>query len=187
MDIPWGDEKTTKFVSHIGLISTDGPHGPDIMACEWTQQISYRPALLAVYVKPTSATYDNLLASGCFGVSIASEGQSVLTSVAGGQSGKTVHKIKVLDQLGFRFRAAEQIAVLLPEGTSFWAECTLADHRPYGDHEMFVGEIVCAAINKEAKPLLYHGGTYWRKGEQILKPPAEELEKIREIIQKAKK
>lgn len=187
MDIPWGDEKTKHFVTHVGLITTDGPHGPDIMACEWTHQISYVPALFAIHVKPTSATYDNLLATNEFGISIAASDQTVLTSVAGGQSGKKVNKIEALKKLGFQFRKAEKIAVPMVEGVSFWAECKVMDHRPYGDHEMFIGEALLAAINQEKQTLIYHGGKYWQRGEQILKPPSEELEKIRETIQGAKK
>lgn len=187
MDIPWGDEKTTKFVSHIGLITTDGPHGPDIMACEWTHQISYRPALFAIHVGPNKATYENILATKEFGIHIAAYQQSVLANIAGGQSGKKINKIQALTDLGFRFRKAESISAPILEEAAFWAECKLMDHRTYGDHEMFIGQAVSASTHPEKDPLLYHGGKYWQRGEQILKPPAEELEKIHEIIQRAKK
>lgn len=187
MDILWGDEKTANFVSHIGLITTDGSHGPDIMACEWTQQISYRPALFAIYVGPNKATYDNILATKEFGLHIAAHDQSVLTSIAGGQTGRKIDKIRALTELGYRFRKAETLSVPMLEGAAFWAECVLIDHRTYGDHEMFIGEAKVAEVDREKVPLLYHSGKYWHRGEQIQKPPAEELEKIAAIIQKAKK
>jgi hypothetical protein len=29
MDIPWGSEPARKFATNVGLITTDGPNGPD--------------------------------------------------------------------------------------------------------------------------------------------------------------
>ena len=41
MDIPWGSEGTRKFVTNVGLITSDDPHGNNIMAAEWTHLVSY--------------------------------------------------------------------------------------------------------------------------------------------------
>ena len=46
MDLPWGDEKTTKFVTNVGLITSNGPYGYNIIAAEWTHQVSYSPSLI---------------------------------------------------------------------------------------------------------------------------------------------
>ena len=52
MDLPWGDDCSKKFVTNVGLITSDGPHGPNIMACEWTHHVSYSPGLIAVCIGP---------------------------------------------------------------------------------------------------------------------------------------
>ena len=31
MDLPWGDEKTVQFVTNVGLITSDGQHGQNIV------------------------------------------------------------------------------------------------------------------------------------------------------------
>ena len=33
MDLPWGDEKTIQFITNVGLITTKGPFGDNIMVC----------------------------------------------------------------------------------------------------------------------------------------------------------
>ncbi len=48
MDLPWGDPRSNKFATTIGLITSDGPNKQNIMASEWTHHLSYRPGLIAV-------------------------------------------------------------------------------------------------------------------------------------------
>ncbi len=187
MDIPWGDEKTMQFLTNIGLITTDGPYGPNVMACEWTHQVSYRPALISIHVNPKDATHENILASKVFGVNIASADQSVISSITGGNSGKTTDKIKILEKLGFHFIQATEIPVLMVEGAAFWAECKLFDYRTIGDHTQFVGEVITATLHKEKEPLIYSAGKYWRRGENIPKPSTEEMTKIKTIVESHKK
>jgi flavin reductase (DIM6/NTAB) family NADH-FMN oxidoreductase RutF len=48
MDLQWNDRRTRQFLTNVGLITTNGPLGPDIMAAEWTHHISYSPSLISV-------------------------------------------------------------------------------------------------------------------------------------------
>ena len=66
------------------------------------------------------------------------------------------------------------------------AECRLVDEIKVGDHMMFVGEVLSLTGTSE-KPVIYHHGKYWKTGEQVMKPSKEELEKIRNIVEKHKK
>ena len=50
MDIPWGDENSKQFITNVGIVATNGPNGYNIMACEWTHLVSYRPGLVAVCI-----------------------------------------------------------------------------------------------------------------------------------------
>ena len=47
MDLSWNDRKTRQFVTNVGLITSEGPLGPNIMAAEWIHHISYSPSLVA--------------------------------------------------------------------------------------------------------------------------------------------
>ena len=48
MDLTWNDRRTRQFLTNLGLITCDGPYGPNVMAAEWTHHISYSPSLIAV-------------------------------------------------------------------------------------------------------------------------------------------
>ena len=109
MDFQWGDEKSQQFITNVGLITSDGPHGPNIMACEWTHHISYSPGLIALSLGLTKATLENIRKTKQFGVNIASVEQSVMASVSGGSSGRDTDKIAALKELGFSFFPSRRV------------------------------------------------------------------------------
>ena len=123
MDIAYGDEKSKKFITNVGLITTNGPYGYNIMACEWTHHISYSPGLIAICLGPNCATLANIKISKEFGVNIASENQSILSSVVGNNSGKIVDKIKVAKALGFTLLKAKNIDVYMVNESALQIEC----------------------------------------------------------------
>lgn len=186
MDIPWGSSESAKFVTNLGLITSNGLHGNNIMTAEWMHHVSYSPGLIAVNIRPSDATHENIIKSKEFGVNVAAFDQNVVSSVAGSSSGKSIDKIKVLMDLGVEFYEAKKIDVLMMKGAALNAECRLVKAIELGDHTMFVGEVVeISSIDKQ--PLVYHGGKYWELGEQIKKPGPDTLDKIQSLVEKYKK
>ncbi len=184
MNIEWGDERL-QAVTGVGLITSNGKHGHNIMAAEWTHHVSYEPGLIAVHIGPHKATAQNIEETKEFGVSIASEKQNVIASIAGGWSGKEYDKISALKELGYKFYTAKKIGVMMVEDAATNIECKLVDTVKVGDHAMFVGETV-SLMGTSEKPIIYHHGKYWKTGEQIMKPSKEELDKIRSVIENHK-
>jgi len=56
MELPWNDPRSNKFVTIIGLITSSGSSGTNIMTCEWTHHLSSKPRLVAVSLGPTKKT-----------------------------------------------------------------------------------------------------------------------------------
>ena len=186
MDIPWGSSESAKFVTNLGLITSNGPHGNNIMTAEWTHHVSYSPGLIAVNIRPSDATHENITKSKEFGINLAAFDQNVMSSIAGGSGGRNVDKIKVLEELGIEFYKAKKINTLMVKGAALNAECRLVKAIELGDHTMFVGEVVeISSIDKQS--LVYHGGKYWKLGEQIQKPSQDMLAKIQKFVEKYKK
>lgn len=185
MDLPWGDERSNKFITNVGLITSDGPLGHDVMACEWTHHVSYNPGLIVVCIRPNDATHENIIKTKEFGVNLCSTDQSIMSSVAGGYSGKNYDKIASLKELGFEFYKASRIKAPMVKGAALNAECTLVNKFDLGDHTMFVGEVIEASGNSE--PLAYHGGRYWIMNINVQKPSQDERERIRKIVEKYRK
>lgn len=162
MDLPWNDERSNKFITNVGLITTNGPYGVDVMACEWTHHVSYRPGLIAVCIGPNKATHENIKQTKEFGVNLCSTDQSIMSSVAGGYTGSRYNKINALKELGFEFYEAKKIKVTMIKGAALNIECILSKEIPLGDHTTFIGEAIKASNNADKVPLAYHGGKVLR-------------------------
>jgi flavin reductase (DIM6/NTAB) family NADH-FMN oxidoreductase RutF len=187
MDLPWGDERSVKFITNVGLITSDGPIGPNIMSAEWTHHISYKPGLIAVCINLTDATHQNITKTKEFGVNICAVDQSVMASVAGGYTGRGYDKIKALKEIGFEFYEAKKIKAPMAKGAAVNIECKLLRAIPLGDRTMFVGEVVGASNNPDKEPLAYHKGKYSTINTNVVKPSEPERERIGKVVEKFKK
>lgn len=185
--MPWGSPASNKFITNVGLITSNGQHGENVMSAEWTHHISYEPALIMVNIDLKNATADNILKTMEFGVNIAAEDQNLLSSIAGQNTGKEVDKIALLKELGFEFYKAKTIDVLMVKDAALNLECKVTKHEEMGDHIMFIGEVLDISVNENVSPILYNGGKYYKLGEKINKPQEQILEKIKALIQKHKK
>jgi flavin reductase (DIM6/NTAB) family NADH-FMN oxidoreductase RutF len=186
MELPWNDPRSNKFVTTVGLITSAGLDGPNIMACEWRGHISYKPGLIAISLGHTKDTVKNIRNTKEFGINLCAADQSFLSSISGGYSGSKYDKVEALKELGFEFYNASKIKALMVKGASLNAECQLFQEMTFGDHVMFIGEVIDAVHNPEKQPLVYHDGKYWSL-ESAMKPKPEERERIRKVVEKHKK
>jgi flavin reductase (DIM6/NTAB) family NADH-FMN oxidoreductase RutF len=186
MKLPWNDPRSNKFATSIGLITSNGPHGHNIMACEWTHHLSYDPGLVAVSIGPTKTTVENIRTSKEFGVNLCANDQSILSSVAGGYSGGKYDKIGALKELGFQFYDANKIKTLMVKKASLNMECKLFQEITFGDHIMFIGEALDAIHNPEKQSLIYHDGKYWSL-QSLTKINQDERERIRKVVENYRK
>ena len=184
MDLKYGNPARHPFVTNVGLITSNGPHGHNVMAAEWTYQISYDPGLIAISVGPSKATHDNIEETKYFGVNIATEDQNAVASIAGGMTGKKVDKISALKDMGFTFSQGEHFDLLLVDDSALMMECKMIEQVTRGDHTVFIGEVVSIKHDETKKPLLYHDGKYWGVGRELPKPADEERKNMEAFVKK---
>ena len=143
--------------------------------------------MIAISIRENDATSANISKTKEFGVNLCASDQNVLSSIAGGSSGKNINKIEALKDLSFKFFNAKKIGVLMVEGAVMSAECRLFKKIKLGDHTTFVGEVVELYPVTGKEPLIYYNRKYWKVGENIQKPQQDELDKTRKIVEKHKK
>lgn len=133
MYLAWNDRRTRQFITNVGLNTSNGPIGPDIITAEWTHHISYSPSLIAINVRGHDATAENIQSSKEFGISIAGEDQNVFCSVPGGYSGRLIDKIRLLKEASIaNFYESKSINVPMIQDASINAECRLMKHEELG-------------------------------------------------------
>lgn len=153
------------FITGISLITSNGPNGQNVMAAEWTMQISYEPMLIAVFIHEESNTLKNIKKTKQFGVNVASEKQSTLASIAGGYSRKEIDKLSVHNS--FQILKSKKTKIPLIANCLINAECKLFTIKKIGDHTMVVGRVISIRYDETKSPLAYHRNRYFRIGSMI--------------------
>ncbi len=157
------------FTTTVGLITTHDDRGPNVIAAEWTYNVSFDPMLIMVVLGRSKATYQAIRTTKEFGVNLCAEDQTVQSTLAGHFTKKDTDKLS--SEL-FETYPATQIKAPLIRGCLLNAECRLVDEFPVGDHVALVGEVVAATWDSSKKPLVLSRG-YRRVSERI--PTTETL------------
>ncbi len=155
------------FTTTCALITTDGPKGPNIMAAEWTFQVSYHPFLVLVSIDPANLTHDMIRASKEFGVNLVSEDQVAGMAFAGHFSKTDTDKLS--SEL-FETVPGKVIKVPMIRGALLAAECRLVQEIPLGDHTGFLGEVIAFTVEPDAQPVVLHHGSR-HLGDRIQRAP----------------
>lgn len=153
------------FMTGVSMITSAGSNGQNVMAAEWTMQISYEPMLIAIFIHEGSSTLENIRETKEFGVNVASEKQTTLVSIAGGYSRKEIDKLAITGF--FQLVKSKKIKPPLIAGCTINAECKVFTTKKIGDHTMIVGKVVSIKYDKTRKPLVYHQNRYFRIGHMI--------------------
>jgi flavin reductase (DIM6/NTAB) family NADH-FMN oxidoreductase RutF len=173
------------FATTVGLITTNGSKGRNVMAAEWTIHVSYEPMLIAVFVHE-SPTYQNIQETQAFGVNIASDKQAELVNIAGGYSGTEVDKLGIPGT--FETYDGKNVDVPMIKGCALSAECKVVSIEKVGDHIMVVGEAVSATFDEKKFPLIYTRGNYRKlskakipSGREVVKVTADQMSHFKEM------
>ena len=159
-------EKAQKyFTTGVSLITSSGSHGQNVMAAEWTMQISYKPMLIAIFIHKGNATFKNIKQTKEFGINVSSEEQTTAVNIAGGYSRTEIDKLKIKD--AFDVISSKKIKAPMIAGCTINLECKLVTMKKLGDHTMIVGKAVAISYDASKKPLIYHTGKYFRLGKVI--------------------
>jgi flavin reductase (DIM6/NTAB) family NADH-FMN oxidoreductase RutF len=186
MDFPWGSAYSHSFVTTVGLVSSDGPHGKNIMAAEWSFHVSYQPARVAISIGTNRATLENIQQTKKFSLCIPSSDQNSLASLAGAASGKDTDKIAALKEIGFPFKDGKN-GLPYPEGTRLHMECTVIQELDTGDHILFIGNVDHAELDETKHPIAYSRGKHWALGNELPKPSDEERARQKAVMEKHRK
>lgn len=156
------NEAQRYFVTGVSMITSRGLRGNNVMAAEWTMQVSHDPMLIAVFIHKGSVTLNNIIKTKEFGVNVASDQQSTAISTAGGFSRTEIDKMSISEI--FKTAKSKKIKTPLIQGCVLSAECKLVMTKTIGDHVMVVGKVVQVQYDDTKKPLIYHKNRYFKTG-----------------------
>ncbi len=158
-------EKSQRYTTTtVALVTAELEGTVNVMSAEWSLRVSIDPFLMAVFIGYARETYRLVRDSGEFGLSYCSDQQGELAHIAGNYSLKDTDKFKMADFSPFESRF---IRAPLIGGAISNFECRVVDEFRVGDHAAFIGKVLTGYFDDGKKPLVFHHGKFWRRGDKI--------------------
>lgn len=154
----------------VAIVGAQSENLLNYMACAWHTALSFNPPLFGVLISKQRFTHKIISEAREFTANFISVEKAKLSAQLGRRSGFDMDKIK---EFQVKLSPAKLINSPIIEEAYVSFECKIADIRAYGDHDLFVGEVL--AIHEEEKafseegvlnpsqvrPLLYLGSDFY--------------------------
>ncbi|MEZ5337509.1 MAG: flavin reductase family protein [bacterium] len=144
--------------SGLAIVTTAYRRKPAGCTATWISRVSFEPPLVAVFLSPQRGTLDMIRKGRRFAINILGEDGLELARKFGFHSGadKFSEVPYVTGQSG---------SPILRAAVSF-LDCRLEGINPLGDHEMVLGLVQHAAVQRPDAPAVYDPATFFIEGEQ---------------------
>ncbi|MDO8751219.1 MAG: flavin reductase family protein [Dehalococcoidia bacterium] len=168
-----------KFYFHYpagATIVTSHAHGRDnAMSVAWHTAMSHEPPYYLVSISPKRFTHQLIVESGEFTVNFMPSEKAQLVALVAGCSGRDIDKFR-----RFQIEAGQGTRVKSPVLAAAFAayECRVVGRHTYGDHDLFVGEVLAVQWEETAFlndgtldmegncPVVYMGGDWYASATQ---------------------
>lgn len=157
--------------SPVTLITAHDAGKDGIMPASWVMPVSLKPLLVAVSITPKAYTHELIEKSGQFCINIPAVDLARAVKQAGSISSRDVDKFRAV---GVHRSQALKVNAPLVEECIGHLECTVTARHVFGDHTLFIGEVLAAQVEigtfegvwlveKEEAKVLHHlgGSTYF--------------------------
>jgi flavin reductase (DIM6/NTAB) family NADH-FMN oxidoreductase RutF len=154
----------------VALVGARAENQVNFMSCAWHTALSVEPPLFGVLVARSRFTHALIAEAKEFTVNFLSFERAKLSALMGRKSGHEIDKIK---EFAVKLLPARIIKSPVLEDAYVAFECRLAEIRAYGDHDLFVGEVLAVHEDPQAftadgrlnpakiRPLLYLGSDFY--------------------------
>jgi flavin reductase (DIM6/NTAB) family NADH-FMN oxidoreductase RutF len=143
-------KKTVLRLFTYGLYAVTAKHGDEVglMTANWLTQSSFDPPMITLAAETESRTRRLIEASGAFAVNIYETGQRALAGKLGMTFTKHPDK---QDDVAWKPGPATGSPLL--EAALGWVECRVVASYPFGDHVLYVANVVEVGLHREGTPL----------------------------------
>lgn len=154
----------------VAIVGAQSENLINYMACAWHTALSFSPPLFGILVAKKRFTHQLIFKAREFTANFISMEQVKLSAQMGRKSGENMDKIK---EFHVKLSPSKTIQSPIIEEAYVSFECKVVNVKPYGDHDLFAGEVL--AVHEEEKsfnsegilntgeihPLLYLGSDHY--------------------------
>jgi flavin reductase (DIM6/NTAB) family NADH-FMN oxidoreductase RutF len=145
----------------VAIIGVKVDEKVNFMSAAWHTQLSFDPPLYGILISPKRYTSELIKQTDAFSVNFLKFEDYKIAGFVGRTSGKDLDKVKTFE---LKYFDGKVLPVPVLENAIACYECKIVDQRTYGDHILYVGEIVGIHYDKtyydnglSKSLLLYHG------------------------------
>ena len=154
----------------VAIVGAQAGDRLNYMACAWHTAVSFDPMLFGILLSKKRLTYHVISDAGEFSVNFIPMENIRLSAQMGRTSGHDLDKVK---EFQVKLSPSKIIKSPILQAAYTSLECTLKEIHSFGDHELFVGQVVAAheeegSFNRDGvlntnkiHPLLYMGSDYY--------------------------
>lgn len=140
------------------------------MSCAWHTALSFNPPLFGILIADKRRTHKFITQAGEFSVNFLARDDALLSARMGRISGHDRDKVR---DFAVELEPSRKIQTPVLAASYAAFECRLQEIRGYGDHDLFVGEVLAVQISEQSfdadgvldthsvKPLLYLGSDWY--------------------------
>ncbi len=147
--------------SGLAIVTTAYRRKPAGCTCTWISRVSFEPPLVAVFLAPKRSTLETIRKGKRFAINILAEDSLELARRFGFSSAEGQDRFADLNYV-----TGESGAPILRDALSY-LDCRLESITALGDHEMVLGRVQDAAIQRPDTPAVYDPGTFFVSNEAI--------------------
>lgn len=127
----------------VALVGAKSGSKINFMSCAWHSALSFKPPLFGVLISKKRLTHTVINEAREFSVNFLSYDQAKVAAIMGRKSGRDVDKISLA---GLNLTEPKIIQSPLIAEAYVSLECRLIEVRSYGDHDLFVGQVVAVQV-----------------------------------------
>lgn len=158
------------YPSVATIVTSQAGGKTNAMAVAWHTAMSHHPPYYLVSISPKRFTHRLVMESGEFVVNFMPQEKGELVAAVAGCSGRDVDKFSAL---GIEACPGSQVGAPVLKDALASYECRVIEHHRYGDHDLFMGEILAVQYEPSAynegllldldhkRPILYMGADYY--------------------------
>lgn len=144
-----------QWASGVTVVTTMDNGTPLGITVSSFASVSLYPSQILICISHTASIHNALTRSGCFAVHLLKQEQIAWGKRFAGLEPEIDNRFQ-----GIAWNPAETGAPIL-SGVLCWLDCYAAQAVASGDHTIFVGQVVAAAVSDHEQPLLYYNRA-WR-------------------------
>lgn len=116
------------------------------MTAAWHSPVSFSPPLYGIFISPKRFTHQLILGSHEFCLNFLTLEKAEIAAKIGGSKGAETDKLSLLN---IKKEKALKVNAPILQDSYVSLECRVKERRPYGDHDLFVGEVLVTHFFKD--------------------------------------